>query len=77
VSDSAPRVLVVDDEPYLADLVATALRYQGFATVVAGTIAEALALVVELRPDLMVLDVMLPDGSGIEFCRNGVSATKL
>ena len=69
MSAAPPRVLVVDDEPYLADLVATALRYQEFESAVAGSVGEALALVVEFRPDLMVLDVMLPDGSGLELCR--------
>ena len=63
------RVLVVDDEPYLADLVATALRYEGFETATAASSAEATAQVADFRPDLIVLDVMLPDGSGLEVCR--------
>ncbi|RJL31742.1 response regulator transcription factor [Bailinhaonella thermotolerans] len=63
------RVLVVDDESYLADLVATALRYEGFRTAVAGTGAAALARVAEFRPDLIVMDVMLPDGSGFDTTR--------
>nr|BFE88934.1 hypothetical protein GCM10020093_115350 [Planobispora longispora] len=63
------RILVVDDEPYLADLVATALRYEGFETAVAGTGAEALAAAGSFRPDLIVLDVMLPDVPGTEVCR--------
>ncbi|REF00204.1 response regulator transcription factor [Thermomonospora umbrina] len=62
------RILVVDDEPYLADLVATALRYEGFATAVAGSGAQALTEVAAFRPDLIVLDVMLPDGSGLDAC---------
>ncbi|MWK38315.1 response regulator [Actinomadura sp. J1-007] len=67
---SAPpiRVLVVDDEDYLADLVATALRYEGFEAAVAGSGAEALRQVARFAPDLIVLDVMLPDGSGLETC---------
>jgi two-component system, OmpR family, response regulator len=69
VTDRPIRVLVVDDEPYLADLVATALRYEGFEPAVAGTGAEALSRVTALRPDLIVLDVMLPDGSGLDTCR--------
>ncbi|MFC0115318.1 response regulator transcription factor [Kibdelosporangium aridum] len=63
------RILVVDDEHYLADLVATALRYEGFETAIAGTGREAGELVVSFEPDLIVLDVMLPDGSGIDICR--------
>ncbi|TDC95287.1 response regulator transcription factor [Actinomadura sp. 7K507] len=57
-------MLVVDDEARLADLVATALRYEGFETAVAGSGAEALAAVPRFGPDLIVLDAMLPDVSG-------------
>ncbi|GIN00819.1 response regulator transcription factor [Planomonospora venezuelensis] len=62
------RILVVDDEHYLADLVATALRYEGFETAIARSGAETLSQVGAFRPDLIVLDVMLPDGSGMETC---------
>ncbi len=65
----AERVLVVDDEPYLADLVATALRYEGYETAVAETAASAQSLVRSFDPDLIVLDVMLPDVSGFDVCR--------
>ncbi|UVS81273.1 response regulator transcription factor [Actinokineospora sp. UTMC 2448] len=64
-----PRILVVDDEPHLADLVATALRYDGFDTTTAGTAREALSKVGAFAPDLVVLDVRLPDGSGFDACR--------
>lgn len=63
------RILVVDDEPYLADLVATALRYERFETAIAATGAAAVAMTDSLRPDLIVLDVMLPDVLGTEVCR--------
>ncbi|MGW1955713.1 response regulator transcription factor [Streptomyces sp. NPDC001920] len=63
------RVLVVDDESYLADLIATALRYEGYDTAVAGTGSAAAELVEAFRPHLIVMDVMLPDGSGIDACR--------
>jgi len=69
VTTPATRVLVVDDEQYLADLVATALRYEGFSTAVAGTVRAAAELIASFGPDLIVLDVMLPDGSGIDACR--------
>ncbi len=65
-----PRILVVDDEPYITDLLAAALRYEGFEVDVAGTGAEALA--VAMGPsshDLLLLDVMLPDIEGTEVCR--------
>jgi two-component system OmpR family response regulator len=62
----AHRVLVVDDEPNIADVIAMALRFQGFAVETAGTGAEALAAVSAFRPHLMVLDVMLPDMEGFD-----------
>ena len=60
------RVLVVDDEPYITDLVATALRYEGFQVATARTGRAALAEAVRFRPDLVVLDVMLPDLDGFQ-----------
>jgi len=63
------RVLVVDDEVYIADLVATALKYEGFEVRKAGTGREAVAGVAEFHPDLVVLDVMLPDFDGFEVAR--------
>ena len=60
------RVLVVDDEPNIVDVVSMALRYQGFEVASAGTGAEALAAVESFRPELMVLDVMLPDMQGFD-----------
>jgi len=63
---SGPRILVVDDEPNIVDVVAMALRYQGFQVATAATGAEAVAQVNSFRPQLMVLDVMLPDMTGFE-----------
>ncbi len=63
------RVLVVDDEPNIVDIVSMALRFQGFEVASATTGAEALAAVAEFRPHLMVLDVMLPDMEGFEVAR--------
>jgi len=60
------RVLVVDDEQPIAELVATALRYEGFEVSVSSSGLDALDQVVELRPDLVVLDVLLPDVDGFE-----------
>ena len=60
----AGRILVVDDETYIADLVSMALRYQGFDVVSVATGHAALAAVERARPDLVVLDVMLPDLDG-------------
>ena len=63
------RVLVVDDEPYITDLVATALRYEGFEVTTAASGRDALSLVDSFRPGLIVLDVMLPDLDGFEVQR--------
>jgi two-component system OmpR family response regulator len=63
------QILVVDDEPSIVDAVATALRYEGFDVRVAGTGRSALALAQEAPPDLIVLDVMLPDLDGLEVTR--------
>ncbi len=62
----AHRILVVDDEPNIADVVSMALRYQGFEVQTAGTGEEALAAVSTFKPDLLVLDVMLPDMEGFD-----------
>lgn len=63
------RILVVDDEVYLADLVATALRYEGFEVRKAGTGRDAVSAAADFGPDLVVLDVMLPDFDGFEVAR--------
>jgi two-component system OmpR family response regulator len=69
-SDGAPvRVLVVDDEATLAELVTMALRYEGWEVRSAGDGAGAVRIARELRPDVVVLDIMLPDLSGIEVLR--------
>jgi two-component system OmpR family response regulator len=69
-ADQAPtRVLIVDDEPHIADLLATALGYEGFEPVVRGGGSTAVAAIVELRPDIVILDVMLPDFDGFEVAR--------
>ncbi|MEA2299439.1 MAG: two-component system, OmpR family, response regulator [Solirubrobacteraceae bacterium] len=64
--DNAPRVLVVDDEPNIVDVVSMALRFQGFAVAAAASGAEALARVADFRPDIVVLDIMLPDMEGFD-----------
>jgi two-component system, OmpR family, response regulator len=60
------RVLVVEDELNIAELVATALRYEGFDTQIVGDGLVALAAVRDFAPDLIVLDVMIPGVDGFE-----------
>ncbi|NUP40093.1 MAG: response regulator transcription factor [Streptomyces sp.] len=66
---TAPTVLVVEDEPGIADILRITLTYNGFTVHCAASRKEALAAVREHRPDLVLLDVMLPDGNGWEVCR--------
>jgi two-component system OmpR family response regulator len=63
------RVLVVDDEANIRDLIEVALRFHGFATATAATGEEALRAARRERPDLVLLDVMLPGTDGFEVCR--------
>ncbi|HEY3712707.1 MAG TPA: response regulator transcription factor [Amycolatopsis sp.] len=58
------RLLVVDDEPHIADLVATVARYEGWLAVTAGSGAAALSRAADFGPDIVVLDLMLPDLDG-------------
>jgi two-component system, OmpR family, response regulator len=62
-------VLIVEDEPGIADILRITLKYNGFTVFGACTGREALAAAREHRPDLVLLDVMLPDGNGWEVCR--------
>ncbi len=63
------RILVVDDEASITDLVATVLRYEGFEVRTADTGRGALRAVEEFRPHLVILDIMLPDLDGFEVQR--------
>jgi two-component system, OmpR family, response regulator len=63
-SDTRVRLLVVDDEPHIADLVATVARYEGWNAITAGTGTDALKRAAEFHPDIVVLDLMLPDFDG-------------
>ena len=69
VSDARRLILVVEDEPTLADAVVARLAAAGFATVHAGDGPGAMAAVREHKPDAVVLDVMLPGFDGLEVCR--------
>jgi two-component system OmpR family response regulator len=63
------RVLVVDDEPNIVDVISMALRFEGFSVESAASGADAIAAVAASRPQVMVLDVMLPDIDGFEVAR--------
>jgi len=63
------RILVVDDEPYITDVLCAALQFEGFVTEEATTGRQALAKARVGGYDFIVLDVMLPDVGGLEVCR--------
>jgi two-component system response regulator MtrA len=63
------RVLVVDDDPALAEMLSIVLRGEGFDTAVVSDGPRALPAVRELRPDVVLLDLMLPGMNGIDVCR--------
>ncbi len=63
------RVLVVDDDPALAEMLTIVLRGEGFDTAVVGDGTRALLAVRELKPDVVLLDLMLPGMNGIDVCR--------
>jgi DNA-binding response OmpR family regulator len=63
------KILVVDDEPTLSEVISYNLRQAGYVTVTAADADEALRIFKEEKPDLILLDVMLPQGSGFDVCR--------
>src|SRR5215467_13715772 len=67
--NTARRILVVEDERTIADAVAARLRAEGFTVDTAGTGPDAVAAAQRVRPDLVVLDIMLPGFDGLEVCR--------
>ncbi len=69
LSGMKSRVLVVDDDPALAEMLTIVLRGEGFETAVVGDGTRALPAVRELRPDVVLLDLMLPGMNGIDVCR--------
>ena len=64
--DAPPRVLIVDDEQSLAEVLASVLRLEGWSAQTANTGSSAITAARGFRPDVVVLDVMLPDMSGLE-----------
>ncbi len=63
------HILVVDDDPRITDLVRRVLAYEGYSVAVAATGSEALKRTLERPPDLIILDIMLPEFNGLEVAR--------
>lgn len=69
-------ILVIEDEESYQDALNIGLTVEGFVVVGATNIAQARKLMLTSKPDLVLLDVMLPDGSGIDFCRELYDTTR-
>ena len=69
MTDRRPMLLIVEDEPSYVDALEVALNREGFATTVATDGPQALVLFDQVRPDLVLLDLMLPGMSGVDVCR--------
>ena len=78
MSDSESRsvILVVEDEESYQDALNIGLTVEGFVVVGATNIAQARQLMISAKPDLVLLDIMLPDGSGIDYCRELYDSTR-
>jgi DNA-binding response OmpR family regulator len=63
------KILVVDDEPHIAQIMKLTLEYSGYEVTVAGDGAEGLKMAKEWEPDLILLDLMLPNIDGFKVCR--------
>ena len=72
------RVLVIEDEPDVAELLEYNLQSAGFETVVSGTGLDGIRMGQEAHPDIVLLDLMLPDMPGMQVCRTlkSLPATK-
>ena len=71
-----PVIVVVEDEQAIQDVIAYNLRREGYEVLLAGHGNEGLALIQSKRPALVILDLMLPDGSGLTLCRDIKSEPK-
>lgn len=74
--DRRSVILVVEDEESYQDALNVGLTVEGFVVVGATNIAQARQLMTSAKPDLVLLDVMLPDGSGIDYCRELHGSTR-
>jgi len=75
-TDSRSVILVVEDEESYQDALNVGLTVEGFVVVGATNIAQARELMRSAKPDIVLLDVMLPDGSGIDYCRELYDSTR-
>ncbi len=64
------KLLIIDDEPAIVETVENRMRREGYTTFTADSAEEGMRLFRRLKPDLVILDIMLPQRSGLEFCRS-------
>jgi two-component system OmpR family response regulator len=69
INQNTQRILVVDDENSISELIATSLKFVGFDVRTASSGAQALQIAQEFKPHALILDVMLPDQNGFDVCR--------
>jgi len=66
---SPPRLLILEDDPIIAELFGTLFGFEGYETQVAGTVVEGIRCLESNPPNVVLLDLMMPNASGLEFCR--------
>ena len=76
-ADGRQSVLVVEDEESYQDALAVGLSGEGFVVTGATTLAGAREILVRSKPDIILLDLMLPDGSGVDFCREVYHSSRI
>ncbi|HET9392456.1 MAG TPA: response regulator transcription factor [Candidatus Rubrimentiphilum sp.] len=76
-SGAGKRILIVDDEAQIGEVLSAYLQQESFEVVVCQTVATALAELERQRPDMMILDITLPDGSGLDILRRGVKSHRI
>jgi len=69
LANGAIKLLVIDDEPAIRETVETKMRREGFSTFTADSAEEGMRLFRRVKPDLVILDIMLPQRSGFDLCR--------
>ena len=74
---SKSRIVIVEDEPDIAEIITYNLEREGFSVEHAENGTEGLALIKQSKPDLAILDIMLPGMDGVEICRNIRQHTEL
>src|SRR5580658_11199062 len=63
------KLLIIDDEPAIRETVEAKFRKEGYSTFTADSAEEGMRLYKRVKPDLVILDIMLPQRSGMDFCR--------